>query len=189
MADDIVDDSIDFHTTNTVLDHYPDVRYPLVVGFFLSGQCAVAGLLLGLEDDHAWQTKALKATILSKHAAFRQFIRRLIGNPFIMGFPFIRRAQEPDRTTRIHQQHIFDSMVFFLAAIVDFLFIGVFWSCYRSFSAIMAKKGGASGSRSTVSACKWAANSAAVREGSKLWLAKAAVRMSSNSRTHLLTFG
>ena len=184
-----MNDTIDFHTANTVLDQYPDVRYPLVVGFFVIGQCSVAWLLLGLEDDHARQRKALKATILSKHAPLWQRIPSLIGNPFIMGLPFIRRAQEPDRAPRIHHQHVFDRMVFLFATVVDFLFIGVFWPCYRSFGAVMAKKGGASGSRSAVSTCNWAANSAAVRAGSKLRLAKAAFRMSSKSRTHLLTFG
>ena len=188
MTDDIVNDSIDFYTANTVLDQHPDVRYPLVVGFFLIGQCAVAWLLLRLEDDHSRQRKALKPTILPEHAPFWQTILSFVGDPFIMHFPYIGRAQEPDVSSRIHQQHILDRMIFLFATVVDFLFIAVFRSCYRSFGAILAKKGGASGSIGVVSACNWAANSAAVRAGSKLWLSKALLRMSSNSRTHLLTF-
>lgn len=183
-----MDDTIDFHTTNTVLNQHPDVRDPLIVGFFVIGQCAVAWLLLGLEDDHSWQRETLKATILPKYTSFWQTILGLIRNPFIMHSSCIGGAQEPDPPTRIHQQHILERMVFLLATVVDFLLISVFRSCYRSFRAIVAKKGGASGSRCTVSACKWAANSAALRAGSKLWLAKAASKMSSNSRTHLLTF-
>lgn len=189
MTDDIVDDTINFHTANTMLNQHPDVRYPLVVGFFVIGQCAVAWLLLGLEDDHAWQRETLKPTILSKHTPFWQAILGFIRNPFIMRFPLISRAQEPYAPSRIYNDHIFDGMLFLLATVVDFLFIAVFRSCYRSFGSIMAKKGGASGSRSAVSACNWAANSAAVRAGSKRWLAKAVLRMSSNSRTHLLTLG
>jgi hypothetical protein len=165
------------------------VRYPLVVGFFRIGQRAVAWFLLGLEDDHAWQSEPLKPTILPKYAPFWQAILGFISNPFIMRFPFIGRAQEPYTPGRIHNEHIFDGMVFFLATVVDFLLISIFRSCYRPFGAIVAKKGGASGSRCTVSACKWAANSTAVRAGSKLWLAKAASRISSNSRTHVLTLG
>jgi hypothetical protein len=69
-----------------------------------------------------------------------------------MGFACIRGAQEPDAPTRIHHQHIFDGMVFLLATVVDFLLLRVFWSCYRSFCAILAEKRGASGSSSTVSA-------------------------------------
>jgi hypothetical protein len=167
VTDDIVNDPIDFHTANTMLDQHPDVRYPLVVSFFVIGQCSVAWLLLGLEDDHARQREALKATILPKHTPFWQVILRFIRNPFIMGFACIGGAQEPDAPVRIHQQHILDRMVFLLATVVDFLLIAVFRSCYRSFGSIMAKKGGASGSRSAVSACNWAANSAAVRAGSK----------------------
>jgi hypothetical protein len=188
VTDDIVDDTIDFHTTNTVFDQHPDVRYPLVVGFLVIGQCSIAWFLLGLEEAHTWQGEPLKPTILPKHAAFWQAILGFIGNPFIMRFPFIGRAQEPDAPTRIHNDHIFDGMLFLLATVVDFLFIAVFRSCYWSFRAIMAKKGGASGSISADSACSWAAKSAAVRAGSTPWPAKAVFRMSSNSRTHLLTF-
>ena len=188
MADNIVDDPIDFYTTNTVLDQHPDVREPLVIGFFVIGQCSIAWFLLGLEDDHTWQTEPLKPAILPQHTPFWQAVLGFIRYPFIMRFAFIGRAQEPNASSRIHQQHILDGMVFLFATVVDFLFIAVFRSCYRSFCSILAKKGGASGSRCASSACNWAANSAAVRAGSTCWLAKAVFRMSSSSRTHLLTF-
>ena len=172
-----------------MLDQHSDVRYPLIVGFFLSTQRAALRLLLGLEDDHTWQSKALKATILSKHAALGQFIPRLVGNPFIMHPPCIRRAQKGDPPARIDDQHILDRMLFLLAAVVDFLLVGIFRTRYRTFGCIVAKKGGASGSTDSVSCCKRVANSAALRAGSKLWLPKASSKMSSNSRTHLLTLG
>lgn len=154
MTDDIVDNPIDFHTTNTVLDQHPDMRYPLVVGFFLIGQCAVAWFLLGLEDDHTWQREPLKPTILPQHAAFWQAILSFIGNPFVMRFAFIRRAQEPDPPVGIHNDDILDGMVFLLATVVDFLLEGIFRSCYGSFGCIVAKKGGASGSSGVGAACK-----------------------------------
>lgn len=188
MTDDIVNDPIDFHTANTVLDQHSDVRYPVIVGFFVIGQCSVAWLLLWLEDRHARQAETLKSTILPKHAAFWQVILRFIRNSFIMRFAFIGGTQEPDAPSRIHQQHVLDGMLFLLAAVVDFLLISISRSCYRSFGAIVAKKGGASGSSSVASARNWAVNSAAVRAGSKAWLAKAVLRISSSSRTHLLTF-
>jgi hypothetical protein len=188
VTDDIVNDPIDFHTANTVLDQHSDVRNPLIVGFFVIGQCTVAWLLLRLEDDHPRQGKSLKPTILPEHAPFWQTILGFIRYPFIMRFTCIGRTQEPDASSRIYQQHILDGMVFLFATVVDFLFIAVFRSCYRSFGSILAKKGGASGSRCAVSACNWAANSTAVRAGSTPWLAKAVFRMSSSSRTHLLTF-
>jgi hypothetical protein len=166
VTDDIVDDPIDFHTTNTVLDQHPDVRYPLVVGFFVIGQCSIAWFLLGLEDDHTWQGEPLKPTILPKHAPFWQAIVGFICYPFIMRFPCIGRAQEPAAPGRIHNDHIFDGMVFLFATVVDCLFIAVFRACYWSFRAIMAKKGGASGSLTADSPCSCVANSAAVRAGS-----------------------
>lgn len=146
MTDDIVNDPIDFHTTNTMLDQHPDVREPLVVGFFLVGQRTVAWFLLGLENDHSRQREALKPTILRQYTALRQAILRFIRNPFIMRFACICRAQKPDAPVRINHQHILDGMIFLLATVVDFLFLGIFRSCYRSFRAIVAKKGGASGS-------------------------------------------
>jgi hypothetical protein len=187
VTDDIVNDTIYFYTANTVLDQHPDVRYPAIVGFFVIGQCSALRLLLRLQHDHARQAEALKPAILPKHTALRQPVLGFFRNPFIMRFAFIGRAQEEDPPTRIHNDHILDRMVFLLATVVDLLLISIFRSCYRSFGSIMAKKGGASGSNGVVSACKWAANSAAVRAGSKRWLAKALLRMSSSSRTHLLT--
>lgn len=189
MPDNIVNDPIDFHTTNTVLDQHPDVRDPLIVGFFVIAQCAVAWFLLGLEDRHTGQGKPLKPAILPQHTAFWQAILGFFRNPFIVRFPCIGRAQEPDAPSRIYQQHILDRMVLLLATVVDCLLIGIFRSCYRPFGAIVAKKGGASGSNGVGSACNCAANSVAVRAGSSCWLVKAVLRISSNSLTHVLTFG
>ena len=172
MPDDIVDNPIDLHTTNTMFNQHADVRDPLVLGFFLVGQAAIAWLLLGLQDAHAWQGEALEPTILPQYAAFRQLVLGFVGNPLIVRFPCIGRAQKPDPSRCIHQQHVLDSMVFLLAAIVDFLFLCIFWSGYRSFGTIVAKKGGASGASCAPSACNWVANSVAVRAGSKSWLAK-----------------
>ncbi len=162
-----MNDPIDFHTANTVLDQYPDVRYPSIVGFFVIGQCAALRLFLRLQDDYTWQAEALKAAILPQHATFWQAILGFFGNPFVMRFAFIGRAQEDDPAARIHQQYILDGMLFLLTTVIDGLLISIFWSCYRSFGSILAKKGGASRSSGVVSACSIAANSAAVRAGSK----------------------
>jgi len=180
--------AIDFHTTNTVLDQYSDMRYPLVVRFFFLGQCAIAWLLLRLEDNHARQCEPLKSRILCQYTPFWQAILGFIRNPFIVGLSFACDAQEPDPSSRIDQQHVFDGMILLLATIVDFLLIDIFRTCYRSFCAIMAEKRGASGSSSTSSARNCSASSAAVRAGKSRWAAKASSKISSNSRTHLLTF-
>jgi hypothetical protein len=152
MTDDIVNNTIDLDTTNTVFHEHANMRYPAIVGFLVFGQRSFRGLLLRLENDHARQREALKPTILSQDAAAGQRIPRLIRNPFIMRFPCIGGAQEPYRPIRIHYHHVFDRMVFLFATVVDFLFISVFRPRYRSFGAIMAKKGGASGSADATSA-------------------------------------
>jgi hypothetical protein len=188
VTDDIMNNTIHLDPTNTMFYQHADMRDPAIVGFLLVRQCSFGWLLLRLEHEHTRQPKALKPTILSQDAPFWQAILGFIRNAFIMGFAFIRGAQEPNAPIRIHQQHILDRMVFLLTTVVDFLFFGIFRSCYWSFGSIVAKKGGASGSENAVSARNWAANSAAVRAGSKSWLAKAVLRISRRSRTHLLTF-
>ena len=142
MPDDIVDNAIDLHTANTVLNQHSDVRDPLVVGFLFIGQAAAAWLLLRLQDRHTWQSEALKPTILPQHTAFRQLELGFVSDPLIMRFPGIGRAQKPDPSACIHQQHILDRMVFLLATLVDFLLIAILGSGYWSFGTILAKKGG-----------------------------------------------
>src|SRR5262249_6915169 len=188
VTDNIMDDTIDFHTSNTVLDQHPDVRYPPVIGFLIICQRSVAWLLLRLKDIHSWQSEALKSTILRQHTSIRQLILSFICDAFVVYSPGVCRTQEPYAPTRIHDNHIFDRMVFLLAAVVDFLFFGIFRSRYWPFCGILAKKGAASGSLSTISTRIWAANSDALRAGSSCCCAKAAFRMSSSNRTHLLTF-
>ena len=188
MTNNIANNPIDLYATNTMLNDDSDMRYPLVICFLFRRQCAIARSLLWLEDRYPWQRKSLKARILGEDAAFWKIVLRLVGNTFIMRLSFIGGAQETDRSRRIHQKHIFNRMVTRLTAVIDFLLIRIFWSCYRSFRAIMAEKKGASGSVSTVSARNRSASSAAVRAGNNRWAAKAASKTSSNRRTHILTF-
>lgn len=188
MTDDIVDYAIDFHTTDTMLDQHSEPRYPAILGFLVLRQRAIAWLLFRLKDGHFRQGETLKATILPQHAAGRQLILGFIRYPFIMHFAGICGAQKPNTSSRIHDEHILDGMLFLLAAVVDFLLLCIFWSCYRSFCAVVTEKRGASGSRSSVSSRNRTASSAAVRAGSSRWAAKALFKISSSSRTHLLTF-
>ena len=188
MTDYIVDYAIDFYTTDTMLDQYPELRDPAILRFLVLSQRAIAWLLFGLEDDHRGQAETLKASILPQHAAFWQPILRFIRNPFIVNFAGIRGAQKPNAPSRIHNQHILDSMVFLLATVVDFLLLRIFWSCYRSFCSVVTEKRGASGSSSTISSRSRTASSAALRAGNSRWAAKAWFKISRSSRTHLLTF-
>jgi hypothetical protein len=188
VADYIVDYAIHFHTTDTMLNQHSDVRDPAIVCFLVLGQCAVAWLLFGLKDDHIWQGETLKASVLPQNAAFWQPILGFIRYPFIVYFASIRGAQKPNTSSCIYNQHILDSVIFLLATVVDFLLLCIFWSCYRSFCSVVTEKRGASGSSSTISSRNRAASSAALRAGKSRWAAKAWFKISSNSRTHLLTF-
>ncbi len=165
MTDDIVNNTIAFHTSDTMLDMHADSRYAFVFRFFFGGQGAFWGFLLWLYDCYSWQGKALECTILCQLAAFRQLILRFVRNPFVMRFAFIGGTQKADIAELIDHQDIFDRVILLFAAVVDGLFLVVQGSCYRPFGAILIKRGAASSS-STAAIWMWAANSAAVRAGS-----------------------
>ncbi len=69
MTDDIVNNTIDLDTANTMFHKHADMRYPAIVSFLVIGQRSFSWLLLGLDDDQARQREALKATILSQDAS------------------------------------------------------------------------------------------------------------------------
>lgn len=94
----------------------------------------------------------MKSGILSEHTPIWQLILRLVGDAFLVRFPFIRRTQKANALLGIDEYNILERMVFLFAAIVDFLLVPVFRSRYRPFDAVLAKKGGASGSAGVVSA-------------------------------------
>lgn len=83
---------------------------------------------------------------------------------------FIGGAQKPNLTVIRNQQQIFEGMLFFLAAVVEALFIRVSWSIYGSFRSVVEKKAvlsdvvAAGGSPTLI---------AAVRAGSTPCIAKA----------------
>jgi hypothetical protein len=183
-----MNNAIYLDTTNTVLNQYPDVRNPSVLAFLFVRQASFRWFLLRLQDNHSRQVKPLKTRILRQDASFWQAIACLIRYALIVSFSFIRQAQEAYRPVPVNEQNIFDRVFLFLPAVIDFLLLAIFWSCYRSFCAIMAEKRGASGSISTASARNCSASSAAVRAGNNRWAARASFRISRSSRTHLLTF-
>lgn len=166
MTDDIVNDTIAFHTPDTMLDMHADSRNAFVFRFFFGGQGAFWWFLLWLYDCHSWQGKALECTILCQLAAFGQLILRFVRNPFVMRFPFISGTQKADIAGLINHQDIFHRMILLFAAVVDGLFLVVQGSGYRPFGAILIKRG-AESSSSAGAAWSWVANSAAVRAGSK----------------------
>jgi hypothetical protein len=166
MTNDIVNDTIAFHTSDTMLDMYADSRNAFVFRLFFGGQCAFWWFLLWLHDGYSWQAEALECAILCQLATFGQLILRFVRNPFVMRFPFIGGTQKADIAGLIDYHHIFDRVIFLFAAVVDSLFLVIQGSCYRPFGAIMIKRGADSSSRAGA-AWSWAANSDAVRAGSK----------------------
>jgi hypothetical protein len=98
-----VNNPIRLDPTNTMLYQHADMRYPAIVSLFVVRQHSFGWLLLRLKDGHARQGETLKPSILPQYATFWQLVLGLIGNPFIMGFAFIRRTQEADASGRIHQ--------------------------------------------------------------------------------------
>ena len=165
MTDHIVNDTIAFHTSDTMLDMHADSRNAFVFRFFFGGQSAFWWFLLWLYDCYSWQGKALECTILCQLAAFRQLILRFVCNPFVMRFPFIGGTQEANMTGLIDHEEVFDRMALLLAAVVVLLVLGIGWAVDRSLRTIMPKRGEKETS-SVRLAASITANSSAFRAGS-----------------------
>jgi hypothetical protein len=90
----------------------------------------------------------------------------------IMDLPFIGGTQEANLASLIDHDEVFERVAFLLAAVVVLLVLGIGWAVDRSLSTIMPKRGVVD-PLSVVCGLNIAANSAAVRAGSKSWSAKA----------------
>jgi hypothetical protein len=103
--------------------------------------------LAGWHDDlHLIEGERQEAQILKQPAARGQRVRRRIGNARIVGATSIGVTQKEDRERGIDQQHVFDRVALFLAAITARRFSRILWAPDAPFSAIVANRGEAGGS-------------------------------------------
>jgi len=125
-----------------------------------------------LDDRDVMQAEALAARILRPTAARWQGIPSQLCQALIRGFAFIGVAQEAPVTRLSDHEEVFARVTRLLAAVVVLLVLWIGWAVDRTFGAIMPNRGVVD---LPPGACvsNIAANSAAVRAGSRAWAAKA----------------
>src|SRR5215212_11129854 len=137
----IFDDAISFDTTDHVFYPHTNTVDPPIFHLFFGRQFSVARLFLRLDDLHLCNDKPLKPLVLIQLLLWRQFIRFIIGKPFIMPPALTRHAQTAHFACFICEQQILYRMLLLLSTIIQFLFIRVTRSFYRAFCPILDKKG------------------------------------------------
>ena len=142
----VVDTAAALDTAVDVLDSDPATRDAPIGRFLRPREGPAPGLLGGHDDLDLVQGERQEAQVLEQPAPRRQGVRGRIRNAFIVGTTRIGLAQKKNRERGIDQQHVFDRVVLFLAAITARLLSRILWAPDAPFGPIMAKRGeGAAG--------------------------------------------
>jgi hypothetical protein len=171
-ADFVLHDPVAFHPTNGVFYTNSDGRNTTIRGFLQGREFPSRRCFLGLDNCDVLQAESLEAFILIQTPARWQRIPSQFCQALIRGFAFIRVTQEAHMTGLVDHEEVFERVTLLLAAVVCLLLFRVGRAVDRTFSAIMPKRGVVALS-SVACVSNIAANSAAVRAGSRSWSAKA----------------
>jgi hypothetical protein len=171
-ADFILDDPITFHPTNGVFNADSDRGDTTIRGFLRGCKFSSRGFFLGLDDRHVLQAESLEALILIQTAARWQGIPSQLCQALIRGFAFTGVAQEAHLTRLSDHQEVFECVTLLLATVILLVRFGIGRAVDRTFGAIMPKRGVVD-CPSVECVSNLAANSAAVRAGSRSWSAHA----------------
>jgi hypothetical protein len=121
-----------------------------------------------LDDGDPVEDKALEAPILIETTPMREGIALQFSQVFIAGRAFIRGTQEADVTALIDHEEVLDRVALLFAAVVFLLVLGICGAMDWSLRTIMPKRGVADSSFACF-VVRRAANSSAVRVGSRSW--------------------
>src|SRR5262252_10705143 len=105
-----------------MLDPQPPLMERLVGQVLLPRELMTTGFLGRHEDLHFRKRERQEAEILQQPTPGREWVGSGFRNAQIMGTAAIGIAQKEDREEGIHEQDIFDSVVFLLPAITFWLF-------------------------------------------------------------------
>src|ERR687887_620283 len=171
-TDFILHDPVAFYPTNGVLNSDSDGRNPTIRRFLRGGEFSSRRFFRGLDDCDVLQAEALETLILIQATTRWQGIASQLGHALIRGFTFIAVAQKAHMTGLVDHEEVFERVTLLLAAVIFLLRFGIGRAVDRTFSAIMPKRGGGE-LPSVACVSNIAANSSAVRAGSRSWSAKA----------------
>jgi hypothetical protein len=137
----VVDDATALDAAVDVLDTHTTAG-DTPIGGFLRTREVPSSRLFGRHDDlHVGERERQEPQILEQAAACGQGIRGGIRDPLIMRATGIGVTQKEDRECGVDQQHVFDRVAFFLAAITARLLIRILPTLDTSFRPIVAKRG------------------------------------------------
>src|SRR5216683_5815292 len=141
QADPVFHDAAALHTAVDMLDPQPAVVQGLVGELLFQRQFLAARFLHGHQNLHLRQRERQEAQILQQPAPRGQRIRCRVSNGLIMGAAAIGITEKEDEEQGIHEQDVFDRVVFFLAAITVGLCSRVLGADDAPFRAVMGKRG------------------------------------------------
>ena len=111
----------------------------LVRPLLRSCEVCAARLLGRHEDLHLWERESQEAQILQAPAPRGQGRGRRLGKPLVVDVAFTGVTEKEDREEGIHEQDVFDGMVFCLAALTCCLFRRVLGTDDTPFRPVMGK--------------------------------------------------
>jgi hypothetical protein len=138
-----MDDAAALDAAVDVLEAHPPTSDVPIGGFLLAREGPAPRLLRRHDGLHLIQRKRQKAQILEQPTPRRQEVWGRIGNAFIVGTARIGLTQKEHREGGIDQQHVFDRVVLFLAAIIARLLSRILGARDAPFGAIVAERGAA----------------------------------------------
>jgi hypothetical protein len=137
----IVDDATTLDTAIDVLDAHTTAR-DTPIGGFLGAREGAASRLPGRHNDlHLVQRKRQEAHSLEQPTSRRQGVRGGIGHAFVVGAARRGLTQKENREHGIDQQHVFDRMILFLAAITARLLSRIRGALDTPFGPIVTTRG------------------------------------------------
>ena len=150
-AADVVDDAAALDATVDVLDAHAPTGDAPIRGLLRACELPSSRLPGRHDDLHPIERECQEAQILEQPAPRRQGVRGGIGNAFIMGTARVGLTQTEDRERGVDQEHVFDRVALFLAAIIARLLSRILGALDAPFGPIVAKRGEAgAGTAATV---------------------------------------
>jgi len=137
QADPVFHNAATLDAAVDMLDPEPTLVERLVGDLLFQGEILAVWLLRRHEDFHLGERERQEAQILQQPTPSREWVGSGLSNAQIMHAAAIGRTQKEDREEGIHEQDIFDGVVFFLAAITLLLFSRVLGADDAPFRPVM----------------------------------------------------
>ena len=141
QAAGIMDDAAALDATVDVLNAHAATRDASIRGFWAAREGSATWLAGRHDDLDVVEREGQEAQILEQSTACGSGIGGRLSNPLVVDTPLIRLTQEEDGEHGVDQQHVFDRVALFLAAIIARLLSRILGTPNAPFGAIVPKRG------------------------------------------------